>query len=51
MNSPMFANLRQTPDRESALRRRFWIAAALAVLISALEFFHGSTRCSMRWRS
>ena len=36
----MLANLRPTPDRDSALKRRFWIAAALGVLISALDLLH-----------
>ena len=42
MSGPTFANLRPTPDRDTALKRRFWVAVALGVLISALEFIHGS---------
>ena len=42
MSGPMLANLRPTPDRNSALKRRFWISMALGVLISVLGFIHGS---------
>ena len=42
MSGPMFANLRRTPDRDSALKRRFWVAVALGGLISALGVLHGS---------
>ena len=42
MSGPAFANLRRTPDRETAIKRRFWVAVALGVLISALDALHGS---------